>query len=116
MATILVVDDEPKIAEIAGDYLRRAGHVVVTAADGARALHLARDRHPDLIVLDLGLPGMDELRVARTLRQESDVAIIMLTARVEEHDRLAGLEVGADDCWPGSSKISVRSRTPRAGR
>ena len=97
MASILVVDDEPRIARIAADYLERAGHAVIVAPDGADAVRLARERQPDLIVLDLGLPGMDGMHVARTLRAESDVAIIMLTARVEESDRLAGLEVGADD-------------------
>jgi two-component system alkaline phosphatase synthesis response regulator PhoP len=97
MATILVVDDEPKITEIVGDYLRRAGHTVVTAGDGGAAVRLARERRPDLVVLDLGLPTLDGLAVARTLRRDSDVPIIMLTARVDESDRLAGLDVGADD-------------------
>jgi two-component system alkaline phosphatase synthesis response regulator PhoP len=95
--TVLVVDDEPRIAAIASDYLRHAGYDVVTAGDGARALQMARARPPDLIVLDLGLPGTDGLDVARTLRAESNVPIIMLTARVEESDRLLGLEIGADD-------------------
>jgi DNA-binding response OmpR family regulator len=95
--TILVVDDEPRIAQIAADYLRRAGYDVAIAADGAAALDRARSRSPDLIVLDLGLPRVDGLDVARTLRAESAVPIIMLTARVEERDRLAGLELGADD-------------------
>jgi two-component system alkaline phosphatase synthesis response regulator PhoP len=95
--TILVVDDEPRIAQIAKDYLERAGYAVVVAGDGAQALHLARTRHPALIVLDLTLPAIDGLDVARTLRRDSDVPIIMLTARVDESDRLAGLEVGADD-------------------
>ena len=85
--TVLVVDDEPRIAAIASDYLRHAGYAVVTAGDGARALQLARAQPPDLIVLDLGLPGTDGLDVARTLRTESNVPIIMLTARVEESDR-----------------------------
>ena len=71
-----------------GDYLRLAGFDVIVAGDGVRALEAARGRHPDLVVLDLGLPGLDGLEVARTLRQESDVPIIMLTARVEEDDRL----------------------------
>ena len=97
MAHILVVDDEPRIARIAADYLERAGHTVSIAGDGAIALRLACDQQPDLVVLDLGLPAIDGMQVARTLRSESDVAIIMLTARVEESDRLAGLEVGADD-------------------
>ena len=95
--TILVVDDEPRIAEIASDYLRAAGFDVVTAGDGMRALDLVRARRPALIVLDLGLPRLDGIDVARRVRAESDVPIIMLTARVEEDDRLRGLEVGADD-------------------
>src|SRR5262245_18495877 len=94
---ILVVEDERQIAEIAGDYLRRAGFAVVVATNGESALQLARTRRPALIVLDLGLPKVDGLAVARTLRGESDVPIIMLTARVEESDRLLGLELGADD-------------------
>jgi len=97
MKTVLVVDDERQIAQIATDYLRHAGYEVVTAGDGAKALELARARRPDLVVLDLGLPGLDGLDVARTLRRESDVPIIILTARVEESDRLLGLELGADD-------------------
>jgi DNA-binding response OmpR family regulator len=94
---VLVVDDERQIAQIARDYLEHAGFSVVVAADGAKALDLARSRRPDLIVLDLALPAIDGLDVARVLRRESDVPIIMLTARVEESDRLAGLEIGADD-------------------
>ena len=97
MTTILVVDDEPRIAEIASDYLREAGFDVVVAGDGVRALEAIRARHPDLVVLDLGLPRLDGLEVARTIRRDSDLPIIMLTARVDEDDRLAGLDVGADD-------------------
>jgi len=97
MKTVLVVDDERQIAQIARDYLQHAGFAVITAADGQQALQLARDRRPDLIVLDLGLPTLGGLEVARTLRRESEVPIIMLTARVEESDRLLGLEIGADD-------------------
>lgn len=97
MKTILVVDDEPQIAEIASDYLRRAEFDVIVAADGARALALVRERHPDLIILDLGLPHIDGLEVARAIRRDSDLPIIMLTARVAEDDRLRGLEIGADD-------------------
>ena len=95
--TILVVDDEPQIAEIASDYLRRDGFDVITAGDGVRALEAVRGRHPDLVVLDLGLPRLDGMEVARTIRRESDLPIIMLTARVQEDDRLRGLEIGADD-------------------
>jgi two-component system alkaline phosphatase synthesis response regulator PhoP len=97
MPTVLVVDDEPQIAQIARDYLEHAGFSVVVTGNGAKALDLARSRHPDLIVLDLALPVIDGLDVARALRRESTVPIIMLTARVEESDRLAGLELGADD-------------------
>jgi len=97
MKTVLVVDDERQIAQIARDYLEHAGFAVITAADGRKALDLARARKPDLIVLDLALPTMDGLDVARELRSGSSVPIIMLTARVEESDRLAGLELGADD-------------------
>ena len=97
MRTILVVDDEPSIAQIAGDYLRHGGFGVITATNGVEALALARAQRPDLVVLDLGLPRMDGVEVARTLRREGNVPIIMLTARIEESDRLAGLELGADD-------------------
>jgi two-component system, OmpR family, alkaline phosphatase synthesis response regulator PhoP len=97
MKTILVVDDEVSIAQIAGDYLRHGGFGVITASNGVDALTLARAQRPDLIVLDLGLPRMDGIEVAKTLRREGNVPIIMLTARVEESDRLAGLELGADD-------------------
>jgi two-component system alkaline phosphatase synthesis response regulator PhoP len=95
--TILVVDDEPQIAGIVRDYLRLAGFDVIVVGDGVRALEAARGRRPDLVVLDLGLPGLDGLEVARAVRKDSDVPIIMLTARVEEDDRLRGLEIGADD-------------------
>ncbi|MBL7065959.1 MAG: response regulator transcription factor [Anaerolineae bacterium] len=95
--TILVIDDEPKIVKQARDYLEKSGYRVVTAGDGKTALAVARYGRPDLIVLDLNLPEMNGLDVCRALRRESDVPIIMLTARVEETDRLIGLELGADD-------------------
>jgi len=95
--SILVVDDEPKIVKIARDYLERAGFRVQTAGDGRSVLPMVRSAKPDLIVLDLALPGMDGLDVARTIRKESEVPIIMLTARADEADRLIGLELGADD-------------------
>ena len=95
--TILVVDDEPKIVKQARDYLEKGGFRVFAASDGKTALAVARHERPDLIVLDLNLPEMDGLDVCRALRRESDVPIIMLTARVEEADRLIGLELGADD-------------------
>lgn len=94
---ILVVDDELKIVKIARDYLEQNGYRVLSAGDGTQALAMARHEKPDLIVLDLMLPGMDGLDVCRALRRESDVPIIMLTARTEEPDRLIGLELGADD-------------------
>jgi two-component system alkaline phosphatase synthesis response regulator PhoP len=94
---ILVVDDEFKIVKLAKDYLENSGFRVLTASDGEMALKIARSEKPALIVLDLNLPGMDGLDVCRKLRRESDVPIIMLTARVEETDRLIGLELGADD-------------------
>ena len=97
MKTVLVVEDEHQIAEIAKDYLQHAGFAVITTGDGLDALALARDRRPDLVVLDLGLPRLGGLEVAKRLRRENDIPIIMLTARAEESDRLIGLELGADD-------------------
>jgi DNA-binding response OmpR family regulator len=97
MPTVLVVDDEPQITTIARDYLTRAGFSVAIATDRISGLDMARRNPPDLVVLDLGLPRLDGLAVARVLRRESDVPIIMLTVRVDETDRLAGFEVGADD-------------------
>lgn len=94
---ILVVEDEPKITKLARDYLERAKYQVVTAADGNIALAIFRHERPDLVVLDLNLPGMDGLDVCRVMRRESSVPIIMLTARADEMDRLIGLELGADD-------------------
>ena len=97
MATILVVDDEPRIVQLVRDYLEHGGFTVLTAPDGPAALRTARTGRPDLVVLDLGLPGLDGLDVARALRREATVPIIMLTARTEESDKLVGLELGADD-------------------
>ncbi|MFH1560341.1 MAG: response regulator transcription factor [Chloroflexota bacterium] len=96
-STVLIVEDDPNTTEIVELYLRRDGHKVLTSADGLAGLRLAREARPDLVVLDLMLPGMDGLEVCRILREESEVPIIMLTARVEEEDRLAGLDLGADD-------------------
>jgi two-component system alkaline phosphatase synthesis response regulator PhoP len=95
--TILVVDDEPKIVKLARDYLENSGFNVLTADDGSLALTIARQEQLDLVVLDLNLPVMDGLEVCRRLRSTSDVPIIMLTARIDETDRLIGLELGADD-------------------
>ncbi len=94
---VLVVDDDAKTVELVKLYLSRDGYRVLTAYDGVEALRLARESHPDLIVLDLMLPGIDGLQVCRTLRDESDVPIIMLTAKTTDQDKLAGLELGADD-------------------
>jgi DNA-binding response OmpR family regulator len=94
---ILVIEDEAKIAKLARDYLENGNFRVMTAADGVSGLAMARQEKPDLIVLDLNLPEMDGLDVCRAVRKESDVPIIMLTARVSETDRLIGLEIGADD-------------------
>ncbi len=94
---ILVIEDDPGIARIIRLYLERDGHTVSIAGDGVAGLNAARTDHPDLIVLDLMLPRLDGMEVCRALRQESDVPIIMATARVDEDDRLAGLDLGADD-------------------
>jgi two-component system alkaline phosphatase synthesis response regulator PhoP len=94
---VLVVDDDAKTVELVKLYLNRDGYRVLTAYDGIEALRLAREGHPDLIVLDLMLPGIDGLEVCRTLRAESDVPIIMLTAMTTDDDRLTGLNLGADD-------------------
>jgi DNA-binding response OmpR family regulator len=94
---VLVVDDDVKTVELVKLYLNRDGYKVLTAYDGTEALRLAREAHPDLIVLDLMLPGIDGLKACRILRNESDVPIIMLTARTTEEDRLTGLGLGADD-------------------
>ncbi len=94
---ILLVDDETEILEISRDYLKASGYDVVTAGDGVHGLSAFHREKPDLIVLDLMMPEMDGLDVCRTIRRESNVPIIMLTARVEETDKLIGLEIGADD-------------------
>ena len=111
---VLVVDDDERTVELVKLYLNRDGYRVLTAYDGVEALRLARERHPDLIVLDLMLPGMDGLEVCRVLRDESDVPIIMLTARTTDQDKLKGLEQGADDyvTKPFSPKeLAARVRT-----
>lgn len=95
--TVLVVDDDVKTVELVKLYLERDGYQVLTAYDGIEALRLARESRPDLIVLDLMLPDIDGLEVCRTLRHESDVPIIMLTARTTDQDKLTGLDLGADD-------------------
>ena len=95
--TVLLVEDDPHTVEVVSLYLRRDGHVVLSARDGLAGIQLFRESQPDLVLLDLMLPGVDGLEVCRTLRAESNVPIVMLTARVEEEDRVAGLELGADD-------------------
>ena len=97
MARVLVVDDEPRIVQLVRDYLERAGFAVSVAWSGPEALMRARQDRPDLIVLDLGLPGLDGLEVTRRLRRDSGVPIIILTARDDETDKVVGLELGADD-------------------
>jgi two-component system alkaline phosphatase synthesis response regulator PhoP len=97
MQTVLVVDDEPKIARLARDYLEHAGYVVLTAGDGPSAVQVARTRRPDLVVLDLGLPGLDGLEVLRSIRTTGPMPVVVLTARDTELDKLLGLELGADD-------------------
>ncbi|MEU1518585.1 response regulator transcription factor [Streptomyces sp. NPDC005811] len=96
-ARVLVVDDDPTVAEIVAGYLDRAGYVVDRADDGPTALTAAAAHRPDLVVLDLMLPGMDGLEVCRRMRGHGPVPVIMLTARGDEEDRILGLEVGADD-------------------
>jgi len=94
---ILVVDDEPQIVKVVKAYLEQSGFQVVTAADGNAALATFQREKPDFMILDLNLPGMDGLDVCRAVRHESNIPILMLTARVEEADKLIGLELGADD-------------------
>src|SRR5436309_9071359 len=97
MKSILIVEDEMKIARLVRDYLEHAGFEVLVAGNGEAALASARGTRPDLVVLDLGLPGRDGLDVTRELRRSSNVPIVMLTARGDESDRIIGLELGADD-------------------
>jgi two-component system alkaline phosphatase synthesis response regulator PhoP len=94
---VLVVDDDVKTVELVKLYLNRDGYRVLTAYDGVEALRLAREGHPDLIVLDLMLPGIDGLEICHTIRAESDVPVIILTAKTTDRDKLAGLDLGADD-------------------
>ncbi len=94
---MLVVDDEPEIVRILRDYLERAGFAVITASDGDSAVATGHRHRPDIVILDLTLPGIDGLDVARSLRRDAQVPIIMLTARSDETDRIVGLELGADD-------------------
>ena len=118
---ILLVDDEAQIVRVLRGYLEQAGFVVLTAYDGKEALRIARQERPDLMILDLMLPGMDGFDVARSLLRDADIPIIMLTARVEETDRIVGLELGADDYItkpfsPREVVARVRAVLRRAGR
>ena len=97
MAHILIIDDEPPLVQLVSSYLRREGHQVSTASDGLRGLEMVRSDRPDVIVLDVMLPGLDGIEVCRRLRQFTDAYVLMLTARAEEVDRIVGLSVGADD-------------------
>ena len=97
MATILIIEDEPDLVKVLRSYLEKAGFDVLTAYRGDQGLSIWEHRRPDLVLLDLNLPGMDGLDIAREIRRKMDTPIIMLTARVEETDRLIGLELGADD-------------------
>jgi two-component system response regulator BaeR len=109
MATILIVEDEPKLAAVLSDYLRAASYETEIVGDGLAVIPAVQRLKPDLVLLDLMLPGRDGLEVCRELRVTSDVPIIMVTARVEEIDRLLGLEMGADDylCKPFSPREVV---------
>ncbi len=109
MATILIIEDEPELARVLRDYLQRAGFDVQIAYRGDSGLLAWEQKRPDLVLLDLNLPGMDGLDVARAIRHKADTPIIMLTARVEEADQLIGLELGADDyiAKPFSPRIVV---------
>jgi two-component system, OmpR family, response regulator BaeR len=106
---ILIVEDEKKIAEILRDYLEKAGYTVSIQERGDRVIPLFKNNMPDLILLDIMLPGMDGIEICRQVRKFSNVPVIMITARVEEIDRLIGLELGADDyiCKPFSPREVV---------
>lgn len=117
---IVIVEDEPELAALVADYARAAGYSPVLFADGAQALAALRRRIPALVVLDLMLPGLDGLSLCRELRSFSDVPVVMVTARVEEIDRLLGLEAGADDylCKPFSPRelmARIKAILRRAG-
>ena len=120
-ADVLVVDDDPTVAEVVATYLRRTGHTVRLVADGPAAVAAAQHRLPDLVVLDLMLPGYDGFEVFRQIRQLGPVCVIMLTARTSEQDRILGLELGADDYVtkpfsPRELALRVRSVLRRADR
>jgi two-component system response regulator BaeR len=119
-STIMIVEDEPELAAVIADYARAAGYVPTVHGDGVQALAAIRAAPPDLIVLDLMLPGLDGLALCRAVRAFSEVPIVMVTARVEEIDRLLGLELGADDylCKPFSPRelmARIKAILRRAG-
>lgn len=121
--TILVVEDEPKLARLLADYLRAAAFAPVVVGRGDEALAAVAEHRPALVLLDLNLPGMDGIEVCRELRRRSDLPVVMVTARVEEVDRLLGLELGADDyiCKPFSpreviARVRAVLRRADAGR
>src|SRR6187399_1156347 len=120
MATVLVVDDEPIVREVVVRYLERAGHETLEAGDGDRARELVETRRPDLVVLDVMLPGTDGLELCRWIRSRSTLPVILLTARGEEVDRIVGLELGADDYMtkpvsPRELAARVRALLRRSG-
>ena len=106
---VLIIEDEPRLAAVLADYLGTAGYAHRWVADGSAALEAFRSEQPDLVLLDLMLPGRDGMDICRDIRRESQVPVIMVTARVEEIDRLLGLEIGADDyiCKPFSPREVV---------
>jgi two-component system alkaline phosphatase synthesis response regulator PhoP len=119
---VLVVDDEPNLVELVQGYLRQEGYAVEAAANGVQALELTRAHRPDVVVLDVMLPGLDGVEVCRQLRQFSDAYVLMLTARAEEIDKIIGLSVGADDYLtkPFSprelvARVKAMLRRPRRG-
>lgn len=121
MSTILIVEDEPKLAALESDYLRSQGYDTHCIADGSEVVAWVRANAPDLILLDLMLPGRDGLEICRELRTFTDVPIVMVTAKVEEIDRLVGLDLGADDyvCKPFSirelvARVRAILRRPRS--
>ncbi|MDE3075329.1 MAG: response regulator transcription factor [Chloroflexota bacterium] len=122
MSRILVVDDEPNLVELVLGYLQREGYDIRTASSGPEALELVRAHDPDVVVLDVMLPGLDGIEVCRRLRQFSDAYVLMLTARTEEIDKIVGLSVGADDYLtkPFSprelvARVKALLRRPRSG-
>lgn len=110
---MLVVEDEPVLAGVVAAYLDRAGYLTTTVGDGRAAVEAARDWAPDVVVLDLGLPGLDGVEVCRRVRTFSDCYVLMLTARDDEVDKLVGLSVGADDYM--TKPFSARELVARVG-